>query len=45
MLTWSKRSNITPFILRKGNEKGGEEAFKVFSLIVLLLKLILIAFL
>jgi hypothetical protein len=31
MLTWFKRSNIALSVLRKGDEKGGVEAFKVFS--------------
>jgi hypothetical protein len=31
MLTWFKRLNIALSILREGDEKGGVEAFKVFS--------------
>jgi hypothetical protein len=31
MLTWFKRSLIALFILREGDKKGGEKAFKVFS--------------
>jgi hypothetical protein len=44
MLAWSRRLDIAPSILREGDEKGGKEAFKVVSLIVLLLKPILRAF-
>jgi hypothetical protein len=31
MLTRFKRLLIAPFILREGDEKGGEKAFKVFN--------------